>query len=339
MDTPAGFDPKQAHVVSQWKHDRPLNACRIDPTGKFVFCGSEDALVERFQLTDGKRTLLSGGHETWVRALAFSNDGQVALSGACDGKLTWWETAGETPAQIRSIQAHKGWIRSVAASPDGTLVATGGNDNMVRLWKMSDGTLVKELSGHPRHVYSVEFDPSGGQLLSGDLMGGLLEWDVRTGKQQRAFDAKALHSYNTGQKVDFGGVRAIAVSPDRKYLAAGGLYKATNPLGSVHEPLVLLFNRETGKLEKQLITDGIKGGVVWRLIWTADGSLMGVSGGTTGGFLLFWKPDAEKTYHKFKLPNIARDMDLHPDGLTVATAHSDRYVRISRLAPRVKKGS
>jgi len=39
---------------------------------------------------------------------------------------------------------------------------------------------------------------------------------------------------------------------------------------------------------------------------------MGVSGGVTGGILLFWKPDAEKAFHKFQLPALARDMDLHP---------------------------
>jgi hypothetical protein len=96
--------------------------------------------------------------------------------------------------------------------------------------------------------------------------------------------------------------------------------------------LVLLFNWETQKLEKQQVADGITGGVVWRLRWLGDGSLMGVSGGSSGGWLLFWKPDAEKDFHRFQLPNIARDMDLHPDGLSVASAHHDRHVRITRLA-------
>ena len=68
--------------------------------------------------------------------------------------------------------------------------------------------------------------------------------------------------------------------------------------------------------------------------WLSDGSLLGVSGGGSGGRLLFWKTDAEKDFHRFALPNIARDMDLHTDGIQVATAHHDRTVRITKLTAK-----
>ena len=133
-----------------------------------------------------------------------------------------------------------------------------------------------------------------------------------------------------------GNVLGAAISPDGKWLAAGGLYKATNPLGAVHEPIVCLFDLASDKPEpvRQQIADGITQGIIWSLRWLSDGTLMGVTGGGTGGLLLFWKPDADKDFHRFQLPSLARDMDLHPDGVQVITAHHDRHVRLIKLAAK-----
>lgn len=330
-------DPTQAHVAAQWPHDRPLIAVRFDPGGEYVFCGSEDNFVTRFRLNDGVKTVFGGGHQTWVKALAFSADGQFLISGGFDGKLTWWDAKADAPTPIRTVTAHGSqWIRCLDTWSAAHLVASCGNDSTIRLWNSIDGSAAGELTGHEKHVYSVAFDNTGTRLFSGDLAGSIRQWDVASRKEQRVFDGKELWSYNGGQQVDFGGVRALACSPDGRFLAAGGLYKATNPLGAVHEPLVLLYNLETGEIERKQIAEGLTQGVVWRLRWLNDGSLMGVCGGGSGGFLLFWKPDAEKDFHRFQLPNIARDMDLHPDGTQVATAHHDRHVRITRLAPKVE---
>ncbi|MFM8476437.1 MAG: WD40 repeat domain-containing protein, partial [Planctomycetaceae bacterium] len=271
-------DPKAAWVSSQWAWDRPLISCRFDPTGEFVFCGSEDRNVERFRLSDGARTVLAEGHQTWVNAFAFTPDGSVAISGGCDGRLTWWNARADAPAPQRSIAAHGShWVRSLSMNADGSLLASGGNDRMVRLWNPADGALVKEFAGHEKQVYSVLFHPDGKSLFSGDLGGSIRQWDVATGAEMRKFDAAPLYSYNGGQQVDFGGVRTLAISPDGKRLAAGGLHKASNPLGAVHEPLVVLFSLESGAAERQQIAEGITQGVLWRLVWLADGTLMGAA--------------------------------------------------------------
>lgn len=330
------LDPKQAHVIATWKHEHPLIACRFDPQGRYVVATSEDNSVQRFAVADGAKTPFAPGHDSWPRAVAFTSDGKFTVTGGSDGRLIWWETAAKAPQPIRKIDAHKGWIRSLDVSPDGKLLVSGGNDNAVRLWNIADGTPVKELLGHERHVYCVYFHPRDNNIvLSGDLVGVLKQWDVNAGKETRSFDAKALTSYNGGQQVDFGGVRALALSPDDKYLAAGGLHKATNPLGAVHEPLSLLFDWQSQKLVSSQVADGAKG-VIWRSLFLNESLLMAVSGGTSGGLLCFWKPDNAKEFHRFKLPRIARDMDRHPDGIRVCTAHHDGNIRITRLAPKAE---
>ena len=331
---PTGFDPTLAHVVSQWPTERPVVCCRFDPKGRYVFCGLESSEVQRFDLADGKRAPFSGGHESWVFSLAFSADGEKTFTGGGDGRITVWETASDSPHPVSKTEAHQGWIRTMSVTPNGLLLATGGNDRLVKIWDIATGSLVHELKGHEGHIYSLEFHSNGESLLSGDLLGAIKQWDLATGNLAATFEAKALHSYNAGQQVDFGGVRALAITPDGKLVAAGGLHKASNPLGAVHEPLVLLFEGESRKIVKTQLADGITQGVIWRLRFLADGSLMGACGGGKGGFLIFWKTDAEKDFHRFTLPNLLRDMDLHPDGLRVATAHYDRNVRITHLSAK-----
>jgi WD40 repeat protein len=333
---PARIDLKQAHLVAQWRAGRPMVCCRFDPQGRFLFCGLEISTIQCINLADGKPVALEGGHESWIFSLAFSPAGETVYSGGGDGRVVLWETSSSSPKPIRTIDAHRGWVRAMGISPDGTLLATAGNDRMIRLWDASSGSLVRELKGHLGHVYSLEFHPAGKTLYSGDLLGVIKEWDLATGKEIGGFDAKPLHTYDRGQQVDFGGVRGLAISPDGGSLAAGGLHKASNPLGAVHEPIALLFDARTRKLARTLLADGITGGVIWRLRFLADGTLLGGCGGTSGGFLLFWKPGAAKDDHRFALPNIVRDMDLHLDGLRVATAHHDGTARITRLAAGTK---
>ena len=325
-------DIKLTHVDKQWPHTSPLLSCRFDPKGRFVFAGAEDNTVQRWDLASGTKNSLAA-HDSWVRALAFSADGEALISGGYDGRLIWWPTAADKPEPQRKLDAHAGWVRGLAVGGEGKLLASCGNDRLVKLWNVADGAAIRPFPGHESHVYSVLFHPGGQFLLSGDLKGVVHQFETATAKLVRSFDAKALHSFNGGQGVDFGGVRGLALSPDGKYLAAGGLFNASNPLGAVHDPVVLLFDWESQKLVQTHIAEGLKGSI-WRLLYLPDGTLAGVSGGTSGGFLSFWKPDQPKELHRVPLPSLARDFDLHPDGIQLAVAYFDKHLRTCKMAAK-----
>ncbi len=77
-----------------------------------------------------------------------------------------------------------------------------------------------------------EFHPNGKALLSGDLLGSIREWDLASGRAIGSFDAKALHTYEAGQQVDFGGVRGLAVIAGwRARSRAEGCTKPRTPSG------------------------------------------------------------------------------------------------------------
>ena len=326
----SAIDITKTHVAYEWKHDRPLIACRIAPDGLQVASSSEDSSLQLWTVPSGEKKVLTG-HESWVHALCYNADGQQLVSGGCDGRIIWWSVRVDAPSILRKIEAHSGWIRSLAISPDNTMLASVGNDKIVRLWSMVTGEKIGELVGHERHIYSVLFHPSGAQLVTGDLIGKIHIWNVADRKLERSMDATPLYAENKGQSAEFGGVRAMALNIERSELIAGGTHKATNPFGAVHEPLILRINWADGVLKKSHACEGITGGLVWRVQWLQDGTAVGVSGGSSGGILLYFNDTQEKEIHRFKLPSLARDMDIHLASNLVATAHYDNHLRVSGM--------
>ena len=331
-DKPTAADPAKTHVAQTFKHASPLIACRFDPTGRFVFAGAQDGRVWRWQLEGEAKTELNG-HKSWVRSLAFSPEGQTLVTAGYDGTLVWWPAAAEKPEPLRTVAAHQGWIRAVVTSPDGQLLASVGNDLLVKLWNVADGSLVAELPGHESHIYNVAFHPDGQQLVTGDLKGNFLHWELPTGKEVRRFAEAALHKYDNTFWADIGGARGLTFSRDGKQLAASGITNVSNAFAGVGNPIVVLFDWEAGKQKVQQLSKAKVRGTAWGVALHPENFTIAVSGGS-GGFLLFWKPDQKDEFHSFKLPDTGRDLDLHADTIRIATAHYNGQLVISKMAAK-----
>lgn len=324
------MDVTKTHVVHDFAHNGPLISGRFDPTGRYVFAGSQDYSVWRFEVANGTKTEFVLPEKSWVRGLAFDSTGKTLVTAGYDGRLVWWPVEAEKPEPIRVVDGHKGWARAVAVSPDDSLLASVGNDLLVRLWNMGDGQLVREMPGHESHVYNAVFHPEGEHLATGDLMGNLIDWDVQTGKQLRTWKAESLIKYDKTFKAWIGGFRGMTFSPDGKRIAASGITNVSNAFAGVGNPSVVVFDWETGKQEIEHLTKGKLQGVAWGAALHPTGLRIGTIGGN-GGYLLFWNPGEAEEFHNLKLKSSARDLDLHPDGLHIMTAHSDGHVRICKM--------
>ena len=323
----AAADPSKTHLALDLKHERPLICCRFAPGNAWVFAGSEDENVVRWNLDSGAKSV-GKGHESWVFALTLTPDGRTLLSGGGDGRLVWWDPAAPELTPARTVQAHQGWINSIAVSPDGLTGATAGNDRLVRLWSLADGALIAELPGHERPVYVLRYGRDGRTLYSADLLGRVVQWDLAVRKEARRLDASKLYKYEAGQAVDYGGVRDMDFSADGATLACSGRIEAANPLGAVSNPAILLVDLQDGKEPRlQRPKEDVKG-VGWGVRYHSEGFLILASGGTGGGWLWFFEPTASNEFHKVNLTNTGRALDLHSDGLRLATAHHDGHLRI-----------
>ena len=297
-NAPLPIDVKKTHMVSEFKHTVPLTTCRIDPSGRFVFAGAEDLNVYRWQLDQGQESKATlKGHQSWVRSMDFSKDGEWLYTGGYDDHIGVWKTDDSKPKPAKMIAAHKGWVRWVRVSPDGKLLASCGNDNLLKVWNLPDMTLVREFAGHKRYPYAVVFHPDGKRIVSFDLMGVIKEWEIATGKELRTLEAKFMWGFDQKFRADMGGARDMRFSDDGNTLAVAGLTEVTNAFAGVHKPMILLVDWEAGKHAKKLKQDSYKG-MAWGVRFHPDGFLIGVGApqGGANGVVWFWKPDEENRF-------------------------------------------
>ncbi len=343
-------DPAQTRLVQELKHTSPLIGCRFDPSGEFLFAGSQDNSVQRWQLSSGKKTALLG-HKSWIRAFAGvpplggletakppkggtpTGTPKLVFSASWDGKILAWPLDAETPTPRITLDAHKGWVRALAVSPDGKVLASCGNDHLVKLWSIPDLRLVQTFAGHDSHVYNVAFHPKGGSLVSADLKGIVKVWNLQRNKEERVLEAKLLNKYDTVFGAEIGGVRSIAFNAEGSLLACAGITDVTNAFAGVGKPVVVLFDWQSGKIKHLLRPRQAFQGTAWGVAFHPAGYVVGVGGGS-GGALWYWKPDGPADIFTLKLPNNARDVDLHPDGKRLAIPFFDGAVRIYDLSKK-----
>jgi len=350
------IDVEKTHVHWEYTHKRPLTACCWDPKDRFVYLGSEENGIHRVDLQTKVAVPMVGPHDSWVRAIGTSPDGQFVYSGGYDGRLIWWPAGGEMPEPIRTVDAHQGWIRALAVSSDGRQIATCGNDLVVRLWDSESGALIQSFSGHQWHVYNVAFSPAGDTLASCDLRGHVKFWNPRftstsspaetlsvpaaaqeptstnqLGLLREIPQVEALYKYDTTFRADIGGARCMAFARDGNQLAVGGVTNVTNAFAGVGDTVIVLVDVAEGKVLLQLSAKEKVRGTAWGISQHPAGFWIGLAAGGGGGWLYFWQRDNAEEFFKLKLKSDGRGMAMSPEGSKVAVAHADSLLRIYGL--------
>ena len=148
------------------------------------------------------------GHRGEVPAVAFSPDGNMAVTGGSDATVRVWDV--KTWRELRCFRGHLKAVRCVAFSPDQQTVLSGSVDWTARLWDLASGKERHRFQLHDE-VFDVTYSPDGRRVAAGCWDGTAAVWDAAT--------FNTICQYGPG---DSAAIAAIAFTPDgRACLSAG----------------------------------------------------------------------------------------------------------------------
>jgi len=151
------------------------------PDGSGLLTAGGGWRVRTWSLETGLETASLAGHTNWINTVAVTADGRRAVSSSKDGSLRGWDLAAFQPLWHEP----KGrWARCCAVSADGMRAACGTQDGFVRLVATADGRSAGAFRAAAEPVVTVAFAAADAVVVTADLTGRLVAWDLATGTRR-----------------------------------------------------------------------------------------------------------------------------------------------------------
>ncbi len=254
----------------------------FSPDGQFILSGSWDKnnALKLFHINTGKLVRVFKGHSDRVIAVAFSNDGQRALSGSNDETINLWNIS--TGQIVCTLKGHDSFVYSVAFSPSGKMALSGADfpDKTMKLWNLSTCKLIRTFAVNADSVHSVVFSPDGQRALSGSLREIKL-WNLSTGQLIRTFKGHSTL------------VNSIAFSPNgQKVLSGSDVFSGRNG------ETIKLWNLNTGKIIHNFEHFSEHSGSVSSVAFSSDGRF--IASGSSDKMVKLWDVSSGKLIRTLK---------------------------------------
>ncbi|MGW2373484.1 WD40 repeat domain-containing protein [Kitasatospora sp. NPDC001683] len=128
-----------AQPVAEYKYVGSHLAIALNPNGRWICTGNQDASIHIWRTRDGDE-LTMHGYPDKIARLAFDGTGRwLASDGAPD--ITVWDFSGKGPAgtKPRALRAHE-TVTALAWRPgSGAILASAGAEQKVALWRADGG--------------------------------------------------------------------------------------------------------------------------------------------------------------------------------------------------------
>jgi WD40 repeat protein len=200
------WDAETGQEIRRFAGMSDVNSVAFSPDGRFVAgAGWPDARV--WEVATGKQAFAIRGHTASPRAIVYSPDGKLIITGSHDRTIRIWDAG--TGQEIAKIEGHTESVLGLAFAPDGQTFASASGDLTARIWSVATRAEVRRIGPFADPAESVAFSRDGKTLVTTCQNSPCKAWDVETGKE--------LFQLGDGKKEH---TRFAGFSPDGRLLAS-----------------------------------------------------------------------------------------------------------------------
>ncbi len=295
---------RQNFSINYWHtiigFEAPIESLVVGCDGQIASI-SDEAKINLWQVSTGRRTAMLEGHTDKVTCLAISHSGRTLISGSRDKTIRFWDLAKQKV--IRTFGAyfdgHQGKITALALSPDNQTLISCGADNCLKIWDVHRAVEIHNIY-FSAAVTCLAISPDGRLFCSGGLESELNIRSIKNGQVIRSLDNNS-------------GILSIAFSPDGNLLATGRFDRT-----------IRLWDLTTGK---EIYTLEGHSDRVSKVIFSQDGkTLISSSWDRT---IKLWKLVAGTeittvSAHSDKITSMA----ISPDNLALVSGGADNVIKL-----------
>lgn len=328
-------------------HTDEVNSVVFNCDGSKIISGSSDNVIKVWDIVSGNCIHTLHAHKKKVSSVAKNAVNSKIVSGSWDHSVILWDS--NTGELLRHWKEHVQDVTCVAYSDDGMTIASGSDDGTIKIWDEAKAYAKYTLQFHTRRVNAIALSKDGSKLISGSDDKIAQVWNVFTGERLICMDEH------------ISAVTAVAFSADHGKYASGSRDGEIMIWNDLHGKIYQVLDHHTqcitglslNHYHNRLISSSADCTIMhWDIVNTTDESIdnskhlyqghngpvitvlfcdhgQGILSASSDKSIRYWNiGDGEG--HKF-LPDhkdVITAMDIHPEGLYIATGCADGIVRI-----------